>query len=130
MKTRVAPSVIAGFLFLLAAVFAGGVWCVFLFAAMPTDRSVVDSVMSLLQYTFSSANPGRWWFTWLASLPILCGALGAAYLLNVAHTRKGGLILLCVSIVVAIGSFAFNDWVLAMFVALPILWGYRALHAT
>lgn len=130
MKTRVTPNVVAGLLFLFAAVFAGGVWFIFLFAAMPTDSTVMDSVMGLLQYTFSSENPERWWFAWLASLPVLCGVLGTAYLLNVARNRKGRLILLSISIVVAIASFALNDLVLAMFVALPILWGYRALRVT
>jgi len=30
----------------------------------------------------------------------------------------------------AVATFVLNDWGLAVFVALPAVWGYRAIHAT
>jgi hypothetical protein len=66
----------------------------------------------------------------MAALPLLCIVLGVAYLMNGARTRKGWLILLSASVLLAIASFILNDWGLAAFVALPILWGYRSFHAT
>lgn len=127
---RTDPQGIAGVLFLLAAVLAGAVWYIYLFVAAPPNLPVLQSAVGLLQYTFSIENPERLWFAWMAALPFLCVALGVAYLKNGARTRRGWLILLCASVTLAIASFAFSDWGLAAFVALPILWGYRSFHAT
>src|SRR5258706_12537241 len=122
---RLAPQAITGILFLLAAVLAGAVWYIYLFAAVPPNLSVLQSATGLLQYTFSSENPQRLWFAWMAALPLLCVALGLAYLMNGARTRKGWFILLSASVLLAIASFVLNDWGLAVFVALPIFWRYR-----
>jgi hypothetical protein len=127
---RLAPQAITGVLFLLAAVLAGAVWYIYLFVAVPPNLSVFQSATGLLQFTFSSENPQRLWFAWMAALPLLCIVLGVAYLMNGARTRKGWLILLSASVLLAIASFILNDWGLAAFVALPILWGYRSFHAT
>lgn len=123
------PHVIAGSLFLLAAVLAGAIWFVLLFVAMPPGQSALDSALGQLRYAFSSANEQRWWFMWLAALPVACGLLAAAYLLNASQSRTGGIVLLSVSVALAIASFALNDWSLAVFVALPIIWGYRCIMA-
>src|SRR6266446_6583330 len=127
---RLTPQVITGYLFLLAAVLAGAIWYIYLFVAVPTHISLSQSAIDLLRYTFSAENPQRLWFAWMAALPILCALLGAAYLMNGARTRKGWFILLSASVLLALASFALNDWGLAVFVALPILWGYRSFHAT
>jgi len=129
MMLRVSPHIVAGWLFVLAAVLGGGIWFIYLFVAMPDNQSIWASVVGQLQHTFSDENPQIWWFTWLAALPVLCVALGLAYLLNGARTRKGGMALFGISVVLAIASFALNDWSLAIFVALPTVWGYRAVHA-
>lgn len=115
---------------MLAAVLAGAIWFALLFVAMPPGQSVLDSALGQLRYTFSSANEQRWWFAWLAALPVACGLLAVAYLLNASRSRTGGIVLLSVSVALAIASFAFNDWTLAVFVALPIIWGYRCVHGT
>jgi hypothetical protein len=127
---RLAPQAITGILFLLAAVLAGAVWYMYLFVAVPPNLSVLQHATGLLQYTFSPENPQRLWFAWMVALPLLCVVLGVAYLMNGARTRRGWLVLLSASVLLAIASFVLNDLALAVFVALPILWGYRSFHAT
>jgi hypothetical protein len=124
------PHVIAGSLFVLAAVLAGAIWFALLFVAMPPGQSALESALGQLRYTFSSANEQRWWFAWLAALPVACGLLAVAYLLNASRSKIGGIVLLSISVALAVASFALNDWSLAIFVALPTIWGYRCVHGT
>jgi len=128
MSTR--PDKIAGFLFMVAGVLVSAIWYIYLFAAPDTTRTLMKSVVEQLQYTFSPEHSDRWWFMWLVALPILCFAIGSAYLLNVARSRRGAVPLLTLSVVLAASSFVLNDWALALFVALPILWGSRCVRGT
>ena len=130
MRFPPAPHVTAGLLFLLAAGFAGTIWFIYLFVATPSGHSFLDSVLGQLQFTFSVENKERWWFAWMAALPIACGLLGAAYLFNVPRFKPVGIVLLGLSIALAIASFTLNDWSLAIFVALPIAWAYRCVNGT
>lgn len=130
MKLRFAPHTVAGWLYLVPALLVAGIWYIYLFVAMPDNQTVWQSVVGQLQQTFSDENPRCWWFAWLVALPVLCVLLGVAYLRNAARTRMGGLTLFGVAIALAIATFVLNDWDLAVFVALPVLWDYRAIHAT
>ena len=127
--SRIAPHIIAGWLFLFAAVLCGGIWFIYLFVAMPENQSFLVSVTGQLQHTFSDENSHLWLFVWLAALPLLCIVLGVAYLLNVSGTQKMGRALFGVSVALAVASFVLNNWSLAFFVALPTLWGYRAIQS-
>ena len=115
---------------MLPAVLAGAIWFLILFAAMPPGHSVLDAALGQLSFTLSSANEHRWWFAWLVALPVACGLLAAAYLLNVSRSRIGGIALLSISVALAIASFALNHWSLAVLVALPAVWGYRCVYGT
>jgi hypothetical protein len=53
-----------------------------------------------------------------------------AYLGGAARTRTGGIFLFAVTVLLAIATLALFNWTIAVFVALPGLWGYRAVHAT
>jgi hypothetical protein len=130
MSIRGGPHVIAGWLFVNAALLVSGIWFMYLFVAMPTNQSIWASVVGQLQHTFSDENPQAWWFAWLAALPVICVALALAYLLNGPLTRRARLALFLISLALGIATFALNDWGLAIFVALPAIWGYRAIHAT
>jgi len=112
------------------AVLVAGIWYIYLFVAMPDNQTVWQSAVGQLRYTFSDANPQAWRFAWLVALPVSCLLLGIAYLLNVPRTRFGRLTLFVAAIALAVATFVLNDWDLAVFVALPALWGYRAIHAT
>jgi hypothetical protein len=102
----------------------------YLFAATPTNQSAWASAAGQLRHTFSDENPQAWWFAWLGVLPVICLVLALAYLLNVARTRNARLALFLVSVALGGASFVLNDWGLAVFVAVPAIWGYRAIHAT
>ena len=130
MNIRLAPHVIAGWLFLLPALFVGGIWYTYLFVAMPTNLTVWESVKSQLEWTFSDANAHIWLFVWLAALPALCILMSVAYLSNVVRTRNGRIGLLSAGVALAVASFAAVSWDFSIFVALPSLWGYRAIHAS
>lgn len=123
-------SQIAGWLFLIPAAAVIGIWYIYLFVAMPDNLTVWQSVVGQLEHTFSEANPQAWWFGWLAALPFLCIALAAAYLFNVGRTRAGALALLAATLTLAAATLLLTSWPLAVFVAFPALWGYRAIHAT
>ena len=107
-----------------------GIWYVYLFVAMPDNQTVWQSVVGQLRHTFSDENPQAWRFGWLVALPVFCIAFGAAYLLNVARTRVRGLALFAGAIALAAATFLLTNWALGVFVALPALLGYRAIHAT
>jgi hypothetical protein len=130
MNLRLAPHAIAGWLLFVPAVAVFGIWYIYLFVATPDNLTLWDSLGGQLRYTFSDENPQLWWFTWLVALPIACVLLGIAYLRNLAKVRSLGIALLCCVIALAIATFALNNIGLAIFVAVPALWGYRALHAT
>jgi hypothetical protein len=129
MKFEAAPSAIAGWLYLVPVVFVAGIWGIYLFVAMPENQTVWQSVMGQLQHTFSSANPQAWWFAWLVALPVICALLAIAYLRK-PRTRGGRISLFTIAVALGIATFVLNDFGIAVFVALPALWGYRAIHAT
>lgn len=122
--------VTAGLLFLVPVVFVGAWWSIYLFAGVPSDKSILESAWGQLQYTFSPENERRWLFVWMAVLPVASVLLAGAYLLNVSRSKPGGMLLLGMSVALAVASFALNDFSLAVFVALPIYWGYRCVHGT
>ena len=130
MKLRLAPHVIAGSLFVVPALLVAGIWYVYLFVAIPDNFTVWESVKGQLQWTFSNENPQFWMFVWLAALPGLCILMSVAYLSNVLNSRNGRVGLFSAAVALAIASFATVSWDFSLFVALPSLWGYRAIHAT
>ena len=130
MSLRLAPHVVAGWLLLVPVVAVLGIWFIYLFVAMPGNQTVWQSAVGQLQHTFSGENPQAWWFAWLVALPVLCIALAVAYLLNLARSRAGGISLFAGTVALAVATLLFTNWALAVFVAVPALWGYRAIHAT
>jgi hypothetical protein len=102
-----AHHVTAGLLLLFPVMLAGSVLLTFLFLLTKEDW------------------PASWW---LAVLSLACAFLAGAYLCNLARSPRGALILLALSIALAVASFALNDPNLALFVALPVVWGWLALR--
>ena len=128
MKARFAPRLFGGWLFLAPALLVAGIWYLHFLVPMPAKQAAWESVVGQLRHDFES--PHAWWFTWLVALPALCILLSAAYFLNVARGRTGALVLFAATLALAVATFVLNDWGLAVFVALPAVWGYRAIHAT
>src|SRR5258705_12138509 len=110
MRFPLPPHITTGWLFVLAALLTAGAWFVLLFVAMPPDKSVLDSALGQMRYTFSAENDNRWWFVWFAVLPIACGLLAVAYFLNVSRTKHWGVTLLTLTVALALASFMLNDW--------------------
>jgi hypothetical protein len=130
MKRPLAPHKIAGWLYFVPALFIGGVWYIHLFVAMPEHLTAWQSVVEQMQYTFSPENPQAWWFAWLIALPVACVVLGVLYLSNFARARPFRIGLLGFAIALAAATFVLNDWSIALVVAIPVYWGYLAVHAT
>jgi amino acid permease len=122
------PDKIAGLLFLLAALLMLTIWFQLLVLGPASDLSLADSASHALEQMFSPENPSRLWFVWLAFLPVACAALGTAYLLNLARTRTGSMILFVVSVGLGTTAFVFTQWPLALVVALPCYWGFRCAY--
>jgi len=128
MRFRLSANVTAGILFLLAASLPVGIWVVYLFVAMPNPSSPIDSAIAELRYTFSAERDDRLWFAWLAALPFACAALGVAYLLNASRSRATAVAMLSLSGLLAAVTFFATAWPLGVFVALPMVWGYRCIE--
>ena len=129
MFARLRPNTIAGLLSLLAAVLVGTIWYIYLFVAPVIPRLLTLSAIESIRYTFSPDNASRWYFVGLAALFVCPAAVGVAYLLNVSGTQTGAMFLFVVLIVLGLGAFALTNWSLALFIAMPALWGYRCVHA-
>ncbi len=130
MKSQVGPHAIAGWLYVVPVALVAGVWFIYLFVAMPENHTVWQSATGQLRHTFSDANPQAWWFAWMIALPATCTMLSVAYLFKAPRSRGGRVGLFACAVALGIATFVLNDLGLAVFVALPVLWGYRAIHAT
>ena len=128
MKPQLRSEQIAGLLSLLAALLAGTAWYILFFVAMPADRPLSDSMRSQFASTFSPENADRWWFIWFAALPLTLCVVGAAYLARLARNQSMAMLLLGVLVILAASSFYLTNWSLALFVALPIFWGWRCVR--
>ncbi len=130
MKIKFAPGLVAGWLYLLPAAAIAGIWYIFFFVAPLPHLSPFESVFEQLRFTFEDSNPHLWFFVWLAALPLLCIGMCILYLSGAARIRIVGIVLFLVTIVLTVVTLWFLSWNIAVLVALPGLWGYRALHAT
>jgi hypothetical protein len=119
---------IAGTLFFVPAVLVGAIWYIYLFSSSPPNRPLLDSALGQLRYTFAPEQSERWWFAWLLALPVFCVALGLAYLFRGAESKRGAIAMFVLSLALAVASFALSDWGLAIFVALPSIWGFRCVR--
>ena len=122
------PDKVAGLLFLFAALLVLTIWFQLLFHAPASDLSPAGSASLAIEQMFSPENPSRLWFVWLAFLPLACAALGTSYLLNLARTKTGGMILFVISVGLGTTVFVFTQWPLALFVALPCYWGFLCAY--
>ena len=119
---------IAGFLSLLAALLAALNWYVYRFVADPSERPLAESALGQFAYSLAPANADRWWFIWLGSLPILLTLVGAAYLSRFARTQGVAMFLVAILVILAASTFYAANWMLAIFIALPIIWGWRTVR--
>jgi hypothetical protein len=85
----------------------------------------MSSAMNQISYMFSEENPTRLWFLWFAVLPLVCVALGVAYLVGAANNRQFAIAMFVVAIGLAGVSFVLCDWTIAVFVTLPTFWSLR-----
>jgi len=128
MQLNLRSEQIAGLLSFLAAVLAGVAWYVYLFVASPSERPLAKSALGQLAYSFAPENADRWWFMWLAALPLALTVVGAAYLSRLARTQAVAMLLVAALVILAGSAFYLTNWSLALFVALPIIWGWRCVR--
>ena len=107
----------------LAAILFGGIWYIYLFVVPLPGETALESARHTLQYTFSSENELRNAYFWIAALPAACIALAIAYLSNAAKSKHGAIFLLAATLVLALTTLLLVDVALAIFVALPGVWG-------
>ena len=128
--TALAPSRIAGFLSLLAALPPIGVWFTLLFVAQPESLSVFNAATQTASYLLYEEQSTRLWFIWLAFVPVASIVIGLCYLSGLARARKTAAALLASSMVLGISSFALLDWLLAFWILLPSYWGFLSVRQT
>ena len=122
------PATIAGLLSFLSAILILHVWYILLFVATPSKLSVSEAAIGHLQYFFSIENPTRLFFVWLAALPLFSIAIGVAYLFKFADSKTNAVLLFASTIGLGLAELAFHTWDLALFVALPAIWGWRCVR--
>jgi hypothetical protein len=128
MRVRLRSEQIAGLLSFLAALLAGVATYIYLFVANPSGRPPADSVYSQFASALALENADRWWSIWCTALPLALTMVGAAYLSRLARKQAAAVLLLTVLVILAGLSFYLTDWTLAIFVALPIFWGWRCVR--
>jgi hypothetical protein len=122
------PDKVAGLLFMLATFLILTIWFQLIFLAPAPGLTAGESAGHAIELMFAPDNPSRLWFVWLAFLPLACIALGSAYLLNLARSRTGGMVMFVLSVGLGTTAFVFTQWPLALFVALPCYWGFRCAY--
>lgn len=128
MRIRLRSEQIAGLLSFLAAALAGVAAYIYLFVGTPSGRPPADSLYSQFASALALESADRWWSLWCAALPLALTVVGAAYLSRLARNQTAAVLLLAVLLVLAGLSFYLDDWTLAIFVALPIVWGWRCFR--
>lgn len=130
MQVRLRSEQIAGLLSFLAALLAGVGWYVYVFVAKPSGRPPADSLYAQLASSFALESADQWWSIWAAALPLALTVVGAAYWSQLARNQATAVLLLAILVILAGASFLLTTWLLAIFVALPIFWGWRCVRGT
>ena len=112
----------------VAAFLFGGIWYIYLFVVPLPRETALESARHTLQFTFSSENELRDAYFWIAALPAACIALAIAYLSKAAKSKRVAIFLLAATLVLAITTLVLVDPALAVFVALPAIWGYKSVR--
>lgn len=126
--TRMPPFRIAGLLSLLAAALVLGIWYVLLFVAPPEGIPITESAIATAHYLLFEETETRHWFLWLAALPVALVVIGVCYLAGAARSKTSALALLVFVALLGGTSFFLLNWALALFVALPVYWGYLGVR--
>ena len=122
------PAKTAGLLSLLSAVTVLGIWYILLFVAQPECDSVIDSAFKTAHYLLVEEETTRYWFIWLAVVPVVSIVVGICYLSGVARAKGGAITLLALCALLGASSFMFLNWELACWVLLPCYWGYLCVR--
>jgi hypothetical protein len=122
------PAKIAGYLSLLSTMLVLAIWLILLFAGRSPNLTIVDAIIDRMSDFYSDENPARLTFIWLAVLPLISAAIGSAYLLNLARSKKIAILLLASTIAIGSVVLAFGPFTLAIFVLLHAYWGWRCLE--
>lgn len=125
MKFLENPDKVAGTLFFISVMPVLLAWIVLLLVGHTSNLPLMSSALNQISYMFSEENPTRVWFLWFAVLPLVCVALGVAYLVGAANNRKFAIAMFVVAIGLAGVSFVLCDWTIAVFVTLPTFWSLR-----
>lgn len=122
------PSKIAGLLSLLSTAMVLAIWFILLFVGMPSNQTIVGSVIDQMSYFYSDENPAKLTFIWLTMLPLILATIASAYLLNLARSKRIAILLLASNIAIGSVVLAFGPFSLAIFVLLPAYWGWRCVE--
>jgi hypothetical protein len=122
------PVKIAGLLSLLSTMLVLAIWFILIFVDIPSNLTIIDSVIDQMSYIYSDENPAKATFIWLTLLPLISAAIGSAYLLNLARSKTVAILLLALTIAIGSVMLAFGPFSLAIFVLLPSYWGWRCLE--
>ena len=112
----------AAALYVLPVLAVLGIWYVLLFTANTSGTTPRSTFIFVL-----TEGPRPLWFAWLLLLPLLCCALAAAYLSSAIRNRKGALSLFASGLALAAGAWATVAPEVALFVTLPLLYGFQCI---
>src|SRR5258708_34352198 len=88
MAFKLTPEKWAGIAYLAPAAAVGGIWAVLLLVSNPSKSGPID--IGFLRYALFEERE-RWFFWWLATLPVPCLLLSVSYFSAMARARVGAI---------------------------------------
>src|SRR4051794_40136574 len=120
MPSKWTDARIASALYVLPVLAVAGIWYI-----LVADGKLSLSEFEALFREMMVESLDRRFFWWLIVLPALCLALSLAYLSTWGSSKKGAISLLIAGCVVALGSWLRFDSSIAVFVTVPLIFGWR-----
>jgi hypothetical protein len=118
MAFKFTPEKWAGIAYLAPSAAVGGIWAVLLLVSNPSKSGPID--IGFLRYALFEERE-RWFFWWLATLPIACLLLSVSYFSAIARAKVGAITLSTIGVVLAVVTWFTMDWTIALFVTAPLL---------
>ena len=121
-KSAPRPNLSAAALLAIASFSVLAVWYILLFKGLSLEPSWRTEL------TFFFHDDFRWFFIYMAAVPIIGLSLAAAYWIGFANERRLAVFLFCVNIVLAASALVTFAFFEAVIFSAPLWWGYCCIR--
>ena len=115
------PGKVAGAMYVLPVLAVAPMWYILLFVGNPPSPNYEEML-----HFFFVEDSSRKLFWYHAALPVICGAMAAAYLLTIAPFTIAAKALFVVGVVVALSAWLLSNEGIAIFATLPLMFSVKA----